>query len=55
MIKSSATNEIPLQQLQPEGELGATNGTRTRDLRVTNALLYQLSYCGLTLAKNTAS
>ena len=30
----------------PEGEEGATNGTRTRDLRVTNALLYQLSYCG---------
>ena len=25
----------------------ATSETRTRDPRVTNALLYQLSYCGL--------
>lgn len=24
----------------------ATSEARTRDLRVTNALLYQLSYCG---------
>ena len=28
------------------GFFGAGNGTRTRDLRITNALLYQLSYFG---------
>ena len=28
---------------------GAESGTRTRDLRITNALLYQLSYFGLWL------
>ena len=27
--------------------LGATSGTRTRDPRITNALLYQLSHHGL--------
>ena len=27
----------------------AEGGTRTRDLRITNALLYQLSYFGLTV------
>ena len=28
---------------------GANGGTRTRDLRITNALLYQLSYISITL------
>ena len=28
---------------------GANEGARTLDLRITNALLYQLSYIGLTL------
>lgn len=27
----------------------ATNGSRTRDLRITNATLYQLSYSSITL------
>lgn len=30
---------------------GAGNRSRTYDLRITNALLYQLSYAGVTLAK----
>ena len=28
-------------------KIGAGNVTRTRDLRITNALLYQLSYSGM--------
>ena len=28
--------------------IGAGNGTRTRDLRITNALLYRLSYTSIT-------
>ncbi len=31
-------------------KLGAGNRNRTRDLRITNALLYQLSYTGLLLS-----
>lgn len=31
--------------------LGATSGTRTHDLFVTNEMLYQLSYCGFCAAK----
>ncbi len=41
----------PPVAVDAKGEIeGATNGTRTRDLRVTNALLYQLSYCGLIIS-----
>jgi hypothetical protein len=32
---------------------GAAGGTRTPDPRITNALLYQLSYCGLKLPRAT--
>ena len=32
---------------EASGEKRATNQTRTGDLRVTNALLYRLSYSGL--------
>ena len=35
---------------QIEGENGADGGTRTHDLRITNALLYQLSYIGAVAA-----
>ena len=33
----------------------AESGTRTRDLRITNALLYQLSYFGVPLIKRDCS
>ena len=34
---------------------GAGNGTRTHDLRITNALLYQLSYTSKNLQKHLQS
>gem|GEM_PF-6229193 len=34
---------------------GAEDGTRTRDPRITNALLYQLSHFGSIFASQTAS
>ena len=34
---------------------GASVRTRTGDLRITSALLYQLSYAGLSLERTTAS
>ena len=36
----------PAEQLGA-GRTGAARGTRTPDPRITNAMLYQLSYCGL--------
>ena len=41
--------KIRLPQGQPDeqtGDSGAESRTRTGDLRITNALLYQLSYFG---------
>ena len=35
-------------------EFGAGNRSRTYDLRITNALLYQLSYAGKTICFNFA-
>ena len=35
-----------LGRIYTEGENGASDRTRTGDLRITNALLYQLSYAG---------
>lgn len=34
------------------GRVGAANRTRTGDLRITNASLYQLSYCGFPYIQN---
>ena len=34
------------------GGVGAANRTRTGDLRITNASLYQLSYCGFPYIQN---
>ncbi len=36
----------------PAQEYGAGDRSRTYDLRITNALLYQLSYTGLTANRN---
>lgn len=46
------------QKSSPDGELkisknGASVRTRTGDLRITSALLYQLSYAGLSLERTT--
>jgi hypothetical protein len=39
---------VVLRKLAREGaESGAEDGTRTRDLLITNQLLYQLSYFGV--------
>ncbi len=38
---------FPLYFKKAEQQLRADGGTRTRDQRITNALLYQLSYIGL--------
>src|SRR4051794_13311416 len=35
-----------------EDDYGAAGGTRTPDPRITNALLYQLSYCGLLVCRD---
>ncbi len=41
-------NTKPLEALNFKGSIiGAGNVTRTRDLRITNALLYQLSYSSI--------
>ncbi len=41
----------PPRDLSDGGENGANRGDRTHDLRITNALLYQLSYVGKTDGK----
>jgi hypothetical protein len=51
--------EIPTRQLYKpsdgDSQYGAGNGTRTHDLRITNALLYQLSYTSKNLQKHLQS
>ena len=51
--------EIPTRQLYKpsdgDSQYGAGNGTRTHDLRITNALLYQLSYTSKNLQKHLHS
>jgi hypothetical protein len=37
---------LTLYAVQRDPEFGAQTESRTRDLRITNALLYQLSYLG---------
>ena len=37
---------VPVDKFNPEGGNGAAEVTRTPDPRITNALLYQLSYSG---------
>jgi hypothetical protein len=41
----SAANQV----FSPDASPGAREGSRTRDLLITNQLLYQLSYSGLIL------
>ena len=41
-----------LRRISPGGRAGAANRTRTGDLRITNASLYQLSYCGFPYIQN---
>ena len=49
--------KIPVKRLckpsDGDSNYGAGNGTRTHDLRITNALLYQLSYTSKEICKNT--
>lgn len=41
-----------LRRISTGGRVGAANRTRTGDLRITNASLYQLSYIGLKTVQN---
>ena len=51
------TRSSPFRKTKPPldfsdgGKSGANRGDRTHDLRITNALLYQLSYVGKTDGK----
>jgi hypothetical protein len=42
-------NEGPQSGFLDSGKVGAATRIRTGDPRITNALLYQLSYCGMPL------
>ena len=60
MGRLCSSTEVPKQKGQPERAAlptssGAGEKTRTSDLRITNALLYQLSYTGETLTCETCS
>ena len=45
-LDGSPNNQIVNSRVYPAGEYGADTASRTPDLRITNALLYQLSYVG---------
>ena len=45
-IRHRGDNELAVAILQNRVEIGAGGRSRTLDLRITNALLYQLSYTG---------
>ena len=51
-VRGGIVKKIPSVGGTTGGRVGAANRTRTGDLRITNASLYQLSYCGFPYIQN---